>query len=192
MSLLINCVWFLRNMFCWYMICLGNTFCRFKDDAFDRIWFPYKLPNCESLNTTMPTDSDSETEYKLPSKVMTTAIRPVNSCLPLDFHFDIGDSTLEFYVYMHFSELEQLQKNQSRNFSIILNGKSWGEANIVPKYLHSLTVSNKNPVRGSQLNFSIYKTLISSLPPILNAMEIYIVNDLLHKPTDQEDGVFPC
>lgn len=174
------------------MICLGNTSLRFKDDAYDRIWIPYNLPDCESLSTTMPIDSHSETEYKLPSKVMTTAIRPVTSSLPLDFDFDIGDSTLEFYVYMHFAELEQLQKNQSRNFSIMLNGNSWGEKNIVPKYLHSTTVSNKQPVRGSKLNFSIYKTLSSSLPPILNAMEIYMVKDLLQKPTDQVDGMFPC
>ncbi|RVW51909.1 putative leucine-rich repeat receptor-like protein kinase [Vitis vinifera] len=140
-----------------------NEIVRFKDDAYDRIWFPYNLPDCESLNTTVPIDSHAETEYKLPSKVMTTAIRPMNSSASLDFDFDIGDSTLEFYVYMHFAELEGLQENQTRNFSITLN------------------------VRGSKLKFSIYKTLNSSLPPILNAMEIYMVKDLLQAPTCQED-----
>lgn len=164
-----------------------NEVVRFKDDAYDRIWFPYNLPDCESLNTTVPIDSHAETEYKLPSKVMTTAIRPMNSSASLDFDFDIGDSTLEFYVYMHFAELEGLQENQTRNFSITLNGNPWGEANIVPKYLHSRTVNNKQPVRGSKLKFSIYKTLNSSLPPILNAMEIYMVKDLLQAPTFQED-----
>nr|CAN68923.1 hypothetical protein VITISV_044244 [Vitis vinifera] len=164
-----------------------NEIVRFKDDAYDRIWFPYNLPDCESLNTTVPIDSHAETEYKLPSKVMTTAIRPMNSSASLDFDFDIGDSTLEFYVYMHFAELEGLQENQTRNFSITLNGNPWGEANIVPKYLHSRTVNNKQPVRGSKLKFSIYKTLNSSLPPILNAMEIYMVKDLLQAPTCQED-----
>ena len=187
-----NCVWFSRNMFYKHMICLGNTSLRFKDDAYDRIWFPYNLPDCESLNTTVPIDSHAETEYKLPSKVMTTAIRPMNSSASLDFDFDIGDSTLEFYVYMHFAELEGLQENQTRNFSITLNGNPWGEANIVPKYLHSRTVNNKQPVRGSKLKFSIYKTLNSSLPPILNAMEIYMVKDLLQAPTCQEDGASPC
>ena len=187
-----NCVWFSRNMFYKHMICLGNTSLRFKDDAYDRIWFPYNLPDCESLNTTVPIDSHAETEYKLPSKVMTTAIRPMNSSASLDFDFDIGDSTLEFYVYMHFAELEGLQENQTRNFSITLNGNPWGEANIVPKYLHSRTVNNKQPVRGSKLKFSIYKTLNSSLPPILNAMEIYMVKGLLQAPTCQEDGASPC
>ncbi|KAL6312538.1 hypothetical protein AAG906_029383 [Vitis piasezkii] len=128
-----------------------NEIVRFKDDAYDRIWFPYNLPDCESLNTTVPIDSHAETEYKLPSKVMTTAIRPMNSSASLDFDFDIGDSTLEFYVYMHFAELEGLQENQTRNFSITLN----------------------------DIEFF--------LPPILNAMEIYMVKDLLQAPTCQED-----
>ena len=45
------------------------------------------------------------------------------------------------------------------------------------------------PVRGPKLSFSIYKTPKSTLPPILNAMEVYIVKDFLKAPTDQEDGM---
>ncbi|KAM3699597.1 hypothetical protein ACJW31_05G037500 [Castanea mollissima] len=43
------------------------------------------------------------------------------------------------------------------------------------------------PVRGPKLKFSINKTETSTLPPILNAMEVYIVKDFLQAPTDQED-----
>ncbi|KAF3450658.1 hypothetical protein FNV43_RR06747 [Rhamnella rubrinervis] len=163
-----------------------NQIVRYKEDAFDRMWFPYNIPSSVSINTSFPVGSLNENEYKLPSSVMKTAMRPSDANGSLDFEFDTGDPILEFYIYMHFAELESLQRNQHREFSIELNGNTWANS-IVPDYLHSITAITNQSVRGTKLRFSIYKTSNSTLPPILNAMEIYLVRDFLQAPTDQED-----
>lgn len=119
--------------------------------------------------------------------VMNTAVRPMNND-SLDFEVDTNDPTLEFYIYLHFAELEIIQENEQREFNINLNGNSWKES-VVPLYLSSTTINSSTPVRGPKLKFSIYKTENSTLPPILNAMEVYVFKDFLQAPTDQEDGM---
>lgn len=151
------------------------------------MWFPYNIPSSISINSSFIIDSLNHNEYKLPSTVMKTAMRPLDVNGSLEFELDTGDPSLEFYVYMHFAELEKLQSNQHREFDVELNGNLWAKS-IVPEYLHSKTVVRNEAVRGNWLKFSIYKTLNSTLPPILNAMEIYVVRDFLQAPTDQEYG----
>lgn len=151
------------------------------------MWFPYNFPQSIPFNTSSAVDSVNHSEYKLPSMVMDTAVRPMNND-SLDFEVVTNDPTLEFYIYLHFAELEIIQENEKREFNINLNGNSWKES-VVPLYLSSTTINSTTPVRGPKLMFSIYKTENSTLPPILNAMEVYIFKDFLQAPTDQEDGM---
>ena len=161
---------------------------RYGDDRYDRMWFPYH--GFESINTSSTTDTLNESEYRLPPAVMTTAVRPINVNGSLEFSFDTKYPTLKFDVYMHFAELEKLPQNQHREFNIELNGNLW-ERSVVPKYLDSTTIPTPQPVTGSNdLRFRLYRTLKSTLPPILNAMEIYIVKDFFQNSTDQEEGMF--
>lgn len=44
--------------------------------------------------------------------VMDTAVRPMNND-SLDFEVDTNDPTLEFYIYLHFAELEIIQENEN-------------------------------------------------------------------------------
>nr|POE63918.1 receptor-like protein kinase [Quercus suber] len=144
------------------------------------------VPQSIPFNASSAVDSVNHSEYKLPSMVMDTAVRPMNND-SLDFEVDTSDPTLEFYIYLHFAELEIIQENEQREFNINLNGNSWKES-VVPLYLSSTTINSSTPVRGPKLKFSIYKTEISTLPPILNAMEVYVFKDFLQAPTDQEDA----
>ncbi|XP_061366847.1 putative leucine-rich repeat receptor-like protein kinase At2g19210 [Gastrolobium bilobum] len=159
---------------------------RFDKDYYDRMWFPYNLPDCTPLNTSFTIDSLNHTKYHLPSTAMRTAVRPKNDNDSLEFEFDTGYPTSESYVYMHFAEIEDLQENEKREFDITLNGKLWAES-VTPMYLHSTTIDSEQSIRGNKLMFSMHKKPYSTHPPILNAMEIYIVKDFLQAPTDQED-----
>uniref|UniRef100_A0A2P2MUQ3 Uncharacterized protein MANES_04G136000 n=1 Tax=Rhizophora mucronata TaxID=61149 RepID=A0A2P2MUQ3_RHIMU len=165
-----------------------NEIVRFPDDVYDRIWTPYDCPRCASRGTNFSIDSLNGSVFNLPSKVMRTAALPINVNDSLHFEFDIGDPTLKFYVYMHFAELQSLQGDQYREFNITLNGNLLSEVKL-HNYLHSMTILSPQPVRGANLSFSLYKSEKSTLPPILNAMEIYIVRDFLQAPTDEEDGI---
>lgn len=153
------------------------------------MWFPYNVPQSEPFNTSEAIDALEQTDLNLPSIVMETAVKPLNANGSLDFDFDAGDPTLKFYAYLHFAELENLELgNEHREFYIDLNGNQLG-GSVVPRYLHSTTVSTPSPVRGPKLSFSIYKTQNSTLPPILNAVEVYIEKDFLQEPTYQEDSM---
>lgn len=155
------------------------------------MWSPYNYPGSVSINTSFNIDTLVESEYRLPSVVMRTAVKPMDVNDSLNFDFEIGDPTLQFYVYLHFAELEILQGNQHREFNVEINGEIW-EKSVVPSYLRSTTEPSVQPVRGSKLRFSLYKTSNSTLPPILNAMEIYVMKDFLQEATNQEDGKFLC
>ncbi|XP_050231693.1 probable LRR receptor-like serine/threonine-protein kinase At1g05700 isoform X2 [Mercurialis annua] len=163
----------------------SNDTIRYHDDAYDRIWYPYNSPQFDPLSTSFAVDSLRITDYNLPSKVMQTAVQPMNN-ESINFDFNIGDPFVNFYIYMHFAEVESIPSNdQSRAFNIELNGKVLEEVGL--KYLQSTTISTLQPIRGPRLTISLNRLSNSSLPPIINAMEIYLVNKLWQKATNQED-----
>ena len=107
----------------------------------------------------------------------------------MQFAINTLDTTSKLFVYMHFSELEVLLPNQSRQFNISLNGQ-YLHGPVVPEYLAATTVYSTYIMSGEQgrYEFSIYKAEKSTLPPILNAIEFYTVEQFLQSETDQVDG----
>ncbi|CAI0391898.1 unnamed protein product, partial [Linum tenue] len=142
---------------------------------------------CGTINTTLTIDSVNRTDFNLPSKVMKTATRPTDENKPLSFELNTREATLDFYIYMHFAELEALQEGESRVFDISLNGIVL-RRNVVPIYLHSTTITSPQSVRGSKLNFLLSKSMNSTHPPILNALEVFVIRPFWQSPTDQADG----
>ncbi|CAL1360636.1 unnamed protein product [Linum trigynum] len=159
---------------------------RYNDDAYDRMWYPYNCYNCGTINTTLTIDSVNRTDFNLPSKVMKTASRPMDENKPLSFELNTREATLDFFIYMHFAELEALQEGESRVFDISLNGIVL-RRNVVPSYLHSTTITSPQSVRGSKLNFLLSKSMNSTHPPILNALEVFVIRPFWQSPTDQAD-----
>ena len=120
---------------------------------------------------------------------MSTAATPKNESEPLSFFLDMDYPSQRFYLFMHFSEVLQLQGNQSRVFTIWLNGTLWNDP-VVPKRCSSTRIFRTNSVRGSRLLFSLVKTDESTLPPIINALEVYVIKEFSQSTTDQDDGMF--
>ena len=122
---------------------------------------------------------------------MSTAATPVDDSVPLKFNWYSDNATSsEYYMYMHFAEVVELKANQSRSFNINLNGQYWNGP-FAPEYLSSNTLSSTSAISGSDnYEVSIFKTENSTLPPILNAIEIYLVKYLPQSETDQRDGTF--
>ncbi|KAF3955880.1 hypothetical protein CMV_018950 [Castanea mollissima] len=160
-----------------------NQTIRYKDDVYDRIWWPISYYRWTELNTNL--DIKQFNDYRLPSSVMTTAATPKIANSSLDISVTAGNDTTQCYFYMHFSEVEKLQANQSRVINISLNGNQW-YGPFSPEYLSSTTIYSKNFSTGDQ-HVSIYKTESSTLPPILNAFEVYKVIELRQSETGQEE-----
>ncbi|KAJ9692169.1 hypothetical protein PVL29_011308 [Vitis rotundifolia] len=161
---------------------------RYKDDTFDRVWEPFCQPYWKSVSASYSSDSLSDNHFKPPSKVMATAVTPADERYPLEFHWNLDNSTRQFYVYMHFAEVEELQSNQLRELYVSLNGWFWSPEPIVPgKLVPHTGFSTHSISASSELSLSIFKTRRSTLPPILNALEIYEIKQLFQLSTVQSN-----
>ena len=95
----------------------------------------------------------------------------------------------------HFAEIEKLKADQQRELKINLNGKRYLTESVKLDYLKPQTiVQNDPPVSGERIYFSISAAEGTTLPPILNAVEIFVLKELPNKPTSIDDGnvFFSC
>ncbi|XP_048234247.1 LRR receptor-like serine/threonine-protein kinase IOS1 isoform X2 [Ricinus communis] len=163
-----------------------NRTLRYADDVYDRIWTPNHFFKWAEISTSETIDALAQNDYRPPSIVMRTAGIPANDNEPMTVSIDFEDTTFRFLVYMHFAEILKLEANESRQFNISLNGEHWFGP-LRPDYLYTTTVFSPTVLSGGQYEFSIYKTENSTLPPLLNAIEIYYILDLSQPQSNQED-----
>ncbi|OMO66472.1 hypothetical protein COLO4_30550 [Corchorus olitorius] len=165
---------------------LTNQFIRYKDDAYDRIWKPQNFPNSKVINTTLAIDARDNNGYNPGSAVMGTALTPINASKPLGFYWEPTDSTARYFVFMHFAEVEELKPNEIREFNVTQNGEFlYGP--VEPEYLYTNTLSTTVPVSGDYIEFWLERTNRSTLPPILNGLEIFMVKDFSESRSDAKE-----
>ncbi|XP_059639327.1 probable LRR receptor-like serine/threonine-protein kinase At1g05700 [Cornus florida] len=165
----------------------------YKDDVYDRIWRPcsenYKKLSTPSSDSTIKSDG----LYQPPSKVMSSAITPSDTWESLYLPpWQPVSPTDQFYIYLYFAEVQLLQDNQTREFNIYLNGNQLNqEPAVSPNYLSTTTlIYSTAPVSYPKYELSIRKTNNSTLPPIINAAELYAVKQSLHSQTDEIDALY--
>lgn len=118
---------------------------------------------------------------------MSTAVTPKDDSAPIELSWEKEDDESGYYLYMHFAEILKLEANQSRSFNITFNGKYW-IGPLVPKYLSENTIFTQSALTGGKYAFSLLKTEGSTLPPIINALELYSVRYFSQSETQEEDG----
>ncbi|XP_062088376.1 probable LRR receptor-like serine/threonine-protein kinase At1g51880 [Humulus lupulus] len=163
---------------------------RFNDDAYDRLWeqlgwVPFiKGPSSTNEN------SISKNRFGVPFSVMNTAYVPNTNNNPrsLEITWKSFDRVNSYKLYFHFTELEELQTNQSREFSISINGALW-DSSIIPKYLSEFTVYSKEGERfdSGKMEISLNSSENSTSPPLINALEVYMVKELSGRETNKND-----
>ncbi|KAG5248562.1 serine/threonine-specific receptor protein [Salix suchowensis] len=159
---------------------------RFSVDVYDRIWLPFRLQDWEVKHTGYAIESPDDDKYGVPSAIMQGAAVPINQSDPIVLPITRDDPTTQFFLYLHFAEIENLPENQTREFNIFVNNKLW-RGPIVPQYLQRTTVSSISALEGSEITVSIEKTINSTLPPLINAIELYLVRELLQAETYEDD-----
>jgi hypothetical protein len=119
---------------------------------------------------------------------MSTAATPVNASAPMQFQWSGDNENDQYYAYLHFNEVEKLSENETRSFNITVNGGFFYGPEI-PVYRSVFTIFSTKPLTGAtRYLFSLLKTENSTLPPILNAYEVYKVIDFSKSETEQDDG----
>ncbi|XP_019088018.1 PREDICTED: probable LRR receptor-like serine/threonine-protein kinase At1g51820 isoform X2 [Camelina sativa] len=163
---------------------------RYPDDVYDRRWrnyFEEKLWLPITMGLSLDTNDN---EYDPPEKVMQTAAIPIDANATLEVEWSAESPTTQIYVYLYFSELQILQANdtRTREFDVFLNGASFDEP-ISPVPLRSTTVFNDGPklCTDGKCVLQLKKTSRSTLPPILSALEVYTVMDILQLETNDDD-----
>ncbi|WJX86277.1 hypothetical protein P8452_68608 [Trifolium repens] len=161
---------------------------RYKDDVCDREWFPFKFSDdMKRLNTSLKNDDLGQEDYELPASVMSTAGTPVNVSAPLQTLWNADNVNDQYYLYLHFNEVEELAANETRAFNITVNGDFLYGLEI-PIYQKASTIFSKTPLTGAtSYELSLTKTQNSTLPPILNAIEVYKLKDFSQSETQQND-----
>lgn len=122
---------------------------------------------------------------------MSTAVKPKNensTGVGIDWS-TAGNVSKEFYMYMHFAEINELQDNETREVNIFVNNNPW-YGPLGYKYLRTNTIHSTKPSIGSHFEVWINQTKNSTLQPLLNALEIFIVKKLLHSQTNQNHSTY--
>jgi hypothetical protein len=119
---------------------------------------------------------------------MSSAITPANASDPLEFHWNADNVNDRYYLYMHFNEVENLAPNETRAFNITVNDEFW-HGPVTPIYRQVATAFSTAHLTGAtRYPISLFKIENSTLPPILNAFEVYKVKDFSQPETEQDDG----
>lgn len=162
---------------------------RYPYDIFDRLWLPYSYSKWTQLTTNGTIDSGNHNIYQPASVVMNTAAIQIDATKPMEFYWEPSDSSLEFFVYMHFAELQKMEANESRAFNINFNGKLlYGP--LSPDYLYTNTIFTPTSLTADNYTFSLVRLDNSTLPPILNGIEVYTLIDFSQSETERDDGTF--
>ncbi|XLR43007.1 hypothetical protein HN51_027043 [Arachis hypogaea] len=173
----------------------NNSTCRYRDDIYDFLWEPYSVNGWRQLISTNIDPNPSQKKayidknYVPPASVMRTAATPRNARDSLDFYFQFDYVAQIHVVRFYFAEVQKLSANEIRSFNISVNGNYW-KGPIVPTYNQTVFYNFQSTYfeRVSEYRFSLLPTEFSTLPPITNAIEIFLIKDF-SQPQTQNDQV---
>ncbi|CAN6803235.1 unnamed protein product [Brassica oleracea] len=150
------------------------SFIRYDEDIHDRIWVPFIKDNTTSISTDLPVDTSNP--YNVPQLVAKTAMIPADPTQPLNIRWSFGEITAQSYVYMHFAETQNLEAGENREFNITFNGLPWFSS-FSPSKLSITTIFSSRAMSSPDGTFSFTFTMTgnSTLPPLINGLEIYKV-----------------
>ncbi|CAL9764343.1 unnamed protein product [Musa acuminata subsp. burmannicoides] len=163
---------------------------RFPSDPHDRISNPFDdTTSLTKTLTNLTVENPVDDHFEAPHVVMETAVVPVNTNkLELSLTTEPGGLD-EYYAVLHFSELKPLLQNESRQFFVYLGGTLQNDAKpFTPDYLSSSAVYSTNPTSApTHYNISLVATSDSTLPPILNAAEVFSAMQNTIVPSDSRN-----
>ncbi|XP_019094340.1 PREDICTED: probable LRR receptor-like serine/threonine-protein kinase At1g51860 [Camelina sativa] len=164
------------------------SFLRYDKDLYDRVWVPFSQNETVSLSTNRLVDT-STNSYNVPQNVANSAITPSKATHPLNIWWDLQNINAQIYIYMHFAEIQNLNSDETREFNITYNGDQVWESYFRPKNLSITTIFSKTALSSSDglFNFTFTMTKNSTLPPLINGLEVYTVVQNLLPGTYQDE-----
>lgn len=169
----------------------GRTI-RHPDDPYDRIWSPVVgVTEWAENSTESNIKGDVGDRFQPPQAVMQTAVtrrhvsENIEFTLGLD-SFPSGRPSLGYAHTLYFCELQQVATNALRKYHFYRNGEL-RHSNYTPSYLEDDYVYSDEPFQANQCKVSLNATADSTLPPIINAIELFAVVPTTILATDSQD-----
>lgn len=148
---------------------------RYPDDIYDRYWWQAE-PKSTWANLSTTSIIKQEPMFTVPVPVLQTATTTVGNTTELTVLRWSDPNFREHTVFLHFADF---QSNQIRRFEAYLNGNRLipndRNSSYTPLYLTAGSVFTSSWYRANDGNYNLtlVATAESSLPPMLNAFEIY-------------------
>ena len=172
------------SLFLVLIIISTKTDSRYPDDFYDRTWYP-RSPG-RRINTTQSVTPLNSGNFPVPQSVLQTASEALSLSDSIDIK-DFGSADQAVFVYMYFVEFRQLATNESREMNIFLgNSLFYGPFNS--SFLSQYVVHSLPPGNAGGSTYSVRATSRATLPPIINAIEIFSLRKMTSLPTNQRDG----
>ncbi|KDO42415.1 hypothetical protein CISIN_1g037044mg, partial [Citrus sinensis] len=125
-----------------------------------------------------------------PETVLKNAVVSLSTSEIIVLLTDLSEKPTPIYIAPDFSEvLLLLNTTQKRSFQLCVDNKPISDP-IIPLFGSASEAYVTNRIAFASNSFSIQATTASTLPPLLNAMEIYTGCDRLTNGTNVNDGVF--
>ncbi|XP_049933841.1 probable LRR receptor-like serine/threonine-protein kinase At1g05700 isoform X1 [Nymphaea colorata] len=169
----------------------SKDFVRYPDDPYDRYWHPSgEIDGVVSVARDNMSFNKNFTD--IPGLALAHAITPASSnattLIVPSLEMGLGNDTY-YYVFYFMEVLEAAYQNKSRSFDFLVDGIKQNDDPIIPPYRSYVTDYNS---RGRNLSgesvISMVNTPDASLPPILNAMELFeLIKSGLAKGTNEND-----
>ncbi|VVB16612.1 unnamed protein product [Arabis nemorensis] len=161
---------------------------RYSNDVYDRIWKSDFKMEWTQISTALKVSNSNH--YVPPEDALRNAATPTNTSAPLTIEWSSENPDDQYYLYEHFSEIQDLQANETREFNIFLNGEVFADP-IIPKKLETITSFSVSPrtCDKGECSLQLVRTNKSTLPPLLNAIEVYTVIQFPQSETDENDVI---
>jgi hypothetical protein len=164
----------------------SSTRIRFPDDVYDRKWYPLFDDSWTQVTTNLKVNTSIT--YELPQSVMAKAATPIKANDTLNITWTVEPPTTQFYSYVHIAEIQALRANETREFNVTLNGEyTFGPFSPIPLKTASIVDLSPGQCDGGRCILQVVKTLKSTLPPLLNAIEAFTVIDFPQMETNEND-----
>ncbi|CAD5335358.1 unnamed protein product [Arabidopsis thaliana] len=164
---------------------------RYSKDVYDRKWMPHFEDEWTQISTALRVYNKND--YDPPDDALKTAATPTNASEPLTIKWTNSDNpNAQYYVYRHFAEIQDLRANDIREFNMLWNGVAMSPDPEIPTKLKVNTIYSKSPrfCDEGKCIFQLIRTNRSTLPPLLNAFEVYTVIQFPQLETDESDASY--
>ena len=133
---------------------------------------------------------NNSNRYVPPQVALKNAATPTNASAPLTIEWSSEKADDQYYLYSHFAEIQDLQTNETREFNMVWNENLY-YGPLIPNKLQLTTIRSQSPTtcKGGKCSFQLIRTNRSTLPPLLNAIEVYTVIQFPQSETNEIDGM---